>query len=282
MRSMPALQTKGATATAPKPKRDETKALHVPFAVKADSLDDSARTFTGLASTWDLDLGGDVILKGAFRKTLADWRRSKSVLPLLDSHSAYGTVRAVVGKMVDAKETDGGLEATFEVIEGPDGDEIWRRIKGGYVTGLSIGYRAVKIDMPSEEEQLAGVWRYLKEVALREVSVVVWPMNQGARIDAGSMKALAADIAALEETAAGRDLTENEKAELVDLQQKIAALLLGDEAPAPQDTPPAEPSRDAPPAEKAGLAPEDPVRVAAEEQLRAARLRALGTHARVA
>ena len=36
----------------------------LPFDVKA--TDDTARTVTGLAAAWSLDLGGDVILKGAF------------------------------------------------------------------------------------------------------------------------------------------------------------------------------------------------------------------------
>lgn len=279
MRTMLALETKSGAVAVRKSKADEeAKSLNVPFEVKAESLNDEARTFTGLASTWDLDLGGDVIHKGAFKKTLADWKRSKSVLPLLDSHSAWGTVRAVVGKMVEAKEADDGLEATFEVIDGPDGDEIWRRIKGGYVTGLSIGYRAVKIEMPSEEEQRAGVWRHLKEVALKEVSVVVWPMNPSARIDKGSVKALAQDIAALEEAAAGRELTDEEKAELVDLQQKIA-VLLEDEALAPGDHSESGAGEGVPPAEKDELKPDDPARVAAEEQLREAKLRTLGTRA---
>ncbi|GMV06729.1 MAG: hypothetical protein AMXMBFR53_30040 [Gemmatimonadota bacterium] len=277
-------QTKSAAQAAPSKNRDEMKHLGVPFQVKADSLDDATRSFTGLASTWDLDLGGDVIHKGAFKRTLNNWHRSKSVLPLLDSHSAYGTVRAIVGRMIDAKETDEGLVATFEVIDGPDGDEIWRRIKGGYVTGLSIGYRAIKIEAPSEEEQRAGVWRHLKEVELREVSVVVWPMNPAARIDKGSMKALAADVAALEEAAACRDLTDEEKAELAELNAKIEALLdEGGVTPKTGGTPPEEPPLVTPPAEKegpAGLAPDDPGRLEMEARLAEHRLRVVGTHAR--
>ena len=49
--------------------------LGVTFAVK--SVDQKARRFAGLASTWDLDLGNDVIHKGAFAKRLNDWRSAK-------------------------------------------------------------------------------------------------------------------------------------------------------------------------------------------------------------
>lgn len=149
------------------------------FEVK--SLDLDARTFSGLASTWDEDLGGDIIHQGAFKNTLKEWRSSGSIIPLIDQHN-YGSIRSVVGKLTEAKETGAGLESTFQVIEGPDGDEVLRRIKGGYVDGLSIGYEPVKWEYEEKEESRWGQVRHLKEVKLHEVSVVIWPMNPGATI----------------------------------------------------------------------------------------------------
>lgn len=196
------------------------------FEVK--ELDEDARTFTGLAATYDLDLGGDVIKPGAFKRTLKGWKSSKRVLPLLDSHNAHSTVRNVVGKMTDGEETKDGLLSTFEVIDGPDGDEIYRRVKGGFVDGLSIGYSAVKVKYPTpEEEQATGVYRYLEEVKLHEVSVVLWPMNPEARIDTASVKA--AILAAK-----GKDnLTDDERAELKALQKELDALLVAPEPAQP-------------------------------------------------
>lgn len=201
-----------------------------PFEVKA--TDDEARTFTGLAAAWEVDLGGDVIHRGAFKKTLSDWRKSKKALPLIDQHN-YGSIRSIVGKMLEAKETDEGLEATFQIIEGPDGDEIYRRVKGGYIDGLSIGYRAVKIETPTEEERRQGIWRHLKEVRLEEVSVVIWPMNPEARIE--SVKELA-------ERAKAGTLSEDDRRVLVELKDAITALPIAtpaepkqaDEEPAPK------------------------------------------------
>jgi HK97 family phage prohead protease len=163
-----------------------------PFELKA--LDEEKRTFTGMASTWDLDLGNDVIERGAFKRTLNAWKAGGRVLPLIDQHN-YGSVRSVVGKLIAAAETDAGLEATFEIIEGPDGDEILRRVKGGYIASLSIGYEAVKWEM--EVPEGADAWdaiRHLKEVKLYEVSVVIWPMNPEAVIDPNSVKNLAAAL----------------------------------------------------------------------------------------
>ena len=193
----------------------DSKNLVTRFEVKA--LDDEARTFSGLAATWDLDLGGDVIEPGAFKRTLKNWQRSKRVLPLLDSHNGH-SVRSVVGKLLEAEEVTKGLDASFEVIDGPDGDEVFRRVKGGYVDGLSIGYSAVQVRYPETEDELAtGVYRYLKEVKLHEVSVVLWPMNPEARIDTATAKALL--MAAKDKT-----LTDDDLAELDGLAAEIDVL----------------------------------------------------------
>lgn len=225
-----------------------------PFSVK--SIDAKTRTFEGLASTWNQDLGGDVIHQGAFKRTLDNWRASKKALPLIDQHN-YGSVRSVIGKLLDAQETDAGLEAKFEVIDGPDGEEVMRRIKGGFVDGLSIGYQAVKWEMETPDG--ADPWdaiRHLKEVKLYEVSVVIWPMNEEATIDLTTVKSFLRD-------AKGRQLTDEERAQMKAMQDQISALL-------------ADP---APPA-LAGLAPDDPQRIELDEMLRGLELRRLATSPR--
>jgi len=227
----------------------EIKRAPARFGVKEP--DEEQRTFRGLASTWDLDLGGDVIHRGAFKRTLDHWRRSGRVIPLLDQHN-YGSVRAVVGKLIEARETADGLDAKFQVIDGPDGDEILRRIKGGFVDGLSIGYRAVKIEEPTDEERRKGILRHLKEIELREISVVIWPMNPNARLDVSSVKALLAK---------GADaLTDDELAELVALRDDIDALLKASAGDGQADSP-------------EGLAPEDPRRRALEARAALLQLR---------
>lgn len=180
------------------------------------------RTFTGLAATWDLDLGGDVIERGAFKKTLREWKSGKRILPLLDSHNR-GSVRNVVGKMEDAEETDSGLEAGFSVIEGPDGDEVFRRVKGGFVDGLSIGYSAIRVRYPeTEDERQSGIFRFLKEIRLHEVSVCLWPMNPNARIDTATVKAA---VSAWVEKAKAGPLDEDDRREIAGLAEQLKALL---------------------------------------------------------
>lgn len=231
---------------APAPARSRTHTILLPFEIK--EVDEQARTFEGMAAAFSQDLGGDVILPGAFKRTISDWKRSGRILPLLDSHGmgGQGGVRAVIGKVLDAKEVSDGVWSKSQLIEGPDGDEVLRRVKGGYVDGLSIGYKAIQTKAPTEEEQLRGIWRFLKEVAWKELSVCIWPMNPDARIDLGTVKHLLT-------ASRDRKLDADEMDELKDVHRRLSALLA---VPAPGETPPA-------PA-PAGLAPEDPRRLAAE------------------
>jgi HK97 family phage prohead protease len=198
----------------------------MPFDVKA--TDDSARTVTGLAAAWSLDFGGDVILKGAFKRTLDAWRGSKRTRPvhLIDQHS-YHTVSSVLGKMLEAEETDDGLSATFDFVpDDPAADAAYKRVKGGYVTGFSIGYEPVRWEYQAKEG--GESWertRILSEVRLLEVSLVIWPKNDDARVQ--DIKSLTAALKA------GR-LSDDDKA-------AIRALLDAPPAGTPPDAAPPAP-----------------------------------------
>jgi uncharacterized protein len=189
----------------------QTKALAA-FELKA--ADTETRTFEGLAATWDLDLGGDVIHKGAFAKSLKSWKASGRIIPLIDQHN-YFSVRHVLGKLLDAEETDDGLRTRWKVTEGQDGDELLHRLRGGMVDGLSIGYETVD----SEPETRGGqTVRHLKEINLVEVSAVIWGMNPGALINTHSVKSL---LDGVEATA----LSDEDRKDLRALASKIGQLL---------------------------------------------------------
>jgi len=209
---------------------DSTKMLVTRLEVK--EINDDAHTFQGLASTWDRDLGGDVIRKGAFKRTLKNWRTAKRNVPLLDSHNAWQTVKSVIGQMDEGVETDEGLLGTFSMLpDDPDADGVFRRIKAKLVDGLSIGYKAIKVAYPkTDEERQAGIYRYLDEVELRENSVVMFPMNPGARIDLSTAKSLLM-------VSRDRVLEDDEVAELKSLNEQIADLLKSqsDDSPSPEE-----------------------------------------------
>lgn len=136
------------------------------------------RTITGYSATWDLDLGGDQIQPGAFAKSIAAWKSGEREIALVDTHDS-GSVRNVLGRLVDAKEDDIGLLTTFELIDGDDATEALYRVEAGAVRGLSIGYLLPKGAAVIDE--LTGI-RTITEVDLEEVSLVLFPMNPHAII----------------------------------------------------------------------------------------------------
>lgn len=176
------------------PLEQKVSRLYRPFEVKA--VDSEARTFAGLASTWELDSDGELIDPGAFGKTLGDWRASKGrrIIPLIDQHN-YRSVRAVFGKVETATETDSGLETKFSIVASPEGEEYMSRIAGGYLNGLSIGFQTIRAE--PDEMDIGGTKipvRRIKEVRLMEISAVIWGANPSALIDMAAVKALLREV----------------------------------------------------------------------------------------
>lgn len=194
--------------------------LVAPFEVK--ELDEDARTFTGYAAAWSLDLGDDRIHQGAFKESIAAWRKSKQAMPLINSHH-YFDINSVIGQLLDAEEDDVGLLTKWEVIDGKDGDAVLTRLRPSRRTGraplgsMSMGYEAQKFDFEDSDASTYGQIRNLRKVALKEVSLVIFPMNPDATIDVSSVK-LQMKHASAEAIAEVRSfLDEIANAEVVDL-----------------------------------------------------------------
>lgn len=140
------------------------------FKLELKSLTEQG-TFTGMASTFgNTDLGGDVVEKGAFVRTLA---HKGGELPLLWQHD----MRQPIG-LVKARETPQGLEVSGElVLQTSKAQEAYALMKRGVLKGLSIGYDSIRDTVTN------GV-RHLHELKLFEVSLVTFPMNEQAMISA--------------------------------------------------------------------------------------------------
>ena len=140
------------------------------FSVK--SLDESG-TFEGLAAVYgNLDQGYDVILPGAFTKTLKD---HGGKVPLLYQHNSNMPIG--MGALTDSME---GLHIKGElVLEVSKARESYALMKRDVLKGLSIGYRTI-VDEYDRDKDI----RYLKELRLYEVSLVMFPMNLLAQVSA--------------------------------------------------------------------------------------------------
>jgi uncharacterized protein len=131
--------------------------------------------FAGYAALFGrADRGGDVILPGAFRRSLAARRRAGEPLPLLWQHRAGQQI----GWIERCEEDGRGLRVIARLAEG----EAIRAalLREGEVTGLSFGYRATAFRPAPLPGGRGG--RALAEVELFEVSLVTDPMQPAARV----------------------------------------------------------------------------------------------------
>lgn len=141
-----------------------------------DGEDEKVGHIKGYASTYgNVDLGGDMVMKGAFTQTL--YHKKNRVKLFLDH---YYRVKDVAG-LAYLQDDEKGLALSGELpIHIPSVKEIHDKIKflneRGEDMGLSIGYDIVKAKMRDD-----GV-RELKEIALGEVSITPFPMNTEATI----------------------------------------------------------------------------------------------------
>jgi uncharacterized protein len=128
--------------------------------------------FSGYLSVFDTeDLGRDVVEKGAFTKTI----KERESVPLLWQHWPDEPI----GKLVDLSEDEKGLKVRGLInLAVKRGREAHALLKQGALTGMSIGYDAVKASDDKEAKT-----RRLQEIKLWEGSVVTFPMNQAALVD---------------------------------------------------------------------------------------------------
>jgi HK97 family phage prohead protease len=167
---------------------------------KADAAPD-ARTFEGITAVWDKDLGGDVIHRGAFKDTIAAWKKSKDALPLLNSHNQFD-IFSGIGQLTEAKETKDGLWSKWEVIDGPEGDRVMSRLRPSKTTKrpivgkMSIGFQPEEFDFeqPKGTDSFFDRVRHLRKIDWKESSLVLFPMAPDARIDASTVKMMMNDL----------------------------------------------------------------------------------------
>ena len=118
----------------------------------------------------NLDQGGDVVMPGAFRKTLADWSRSKQPLPLITDHDL--TTDGVIGSVREAKEDTVGLWVRAGFSSDPKAQSVRTKMIEGHLRGMSFTYETVKHYMGEVAGKSA---RFLQELRLFEATVTPFP-----------------------------------------------------------------------------------------------------------
>lgn len=138
-----------------------------------------ARQIEGHGSVFgNVDLGGDVVVRGAFRETLATHKAAGTMPQMFFMHNWD----QVPGRWDEMAEDDTGLSVTGTLAKTQLGDEIRTLAEMKAVRGLSIGYHAEDVDYGDD-----GV-RLIKQVDLVEVSIVSLAMNPLAAITASKAR----------------------------------------------------------------------------------------------
>jgi len=193
------------------------------FGFKADGVNEDG-TFSGYLSVFDVeDSYGDIVKQGAFKRTL----KNQGKFPLLDQHNPDWLLGDFTGEE-DGKGLyiEGGLE--LEVQRAREKRALMRR---GILTGLSIGFETVQEEWDKKKEV-----RLLKEIKLWEGSLVTFPANDLARIDAVKTAQQFERIMSMIQAFKEKDSLSDEEKELIYKAGNGLLALIGDEIPLPVGT----------------------------------------------
>jgi HK97 family phage prohead protease len=114
------------------------------------------------------DSDNDVIMKGAYKKTIAE---NGSRVKYLYQHN----MMQPIGKMREMYEDDKGLVFVAEIAKTQLGKDVVELMKSGVLTENSVGI------MPMQKEN-RGDYREITEVKLYEISAVTLAANEEAKI----------------------------------------------------------------------------------------------------
>jgi hypothetical protein len=136
-------------------------------------------TFVGYASTFesDPDLAGDVVARGAFQQSIADWRARGSWPPVLWNHDTDDP-NAAIGTITDMKEDARGLLVAGVLdLSHPPAEAVWRAMKSGRIETFSFAYAILQ-----EHRREPDFVNVLDVLDVLEVSVTPKPANRSARL----------------------------------------------------------------------------------------------------
>lgn len=178
--------------------------------------------FVAYASVFNnKDSYGDVVMPGAFAKTLAEWQKSGDQIPVLFGHN-MGDPDMNLGGVIEAVEDNVGLKVTGQLdLENPKSLQVYRMLKGRRIRQMSFAYD--EIDSGPAVHDGEDVWE-LRELKLYEVSIVTVGANQETEILAVKQVPTVAERA-LRDIKAGRVLSAKNEGALREAHAAIGGVL---------------------------------------------------------
>lgn len=145
--------------------------------VNVKSVDLEEGVISGYASVFgNVDSYGDIVVRGAFSRFLADLRVSGKTIPVFYGHNMEDP-KANIGRALELREDEHGLwfKAQLDLSGDTYGRVVYEQLKDGRLDSMSFGFSV--IDSKSTD---AGY--ELRELELYEISVVPIPANREALI----------------------------------------------------------------------------------------------------
>lgn len=184
----------------------KTRPLQLKQLGEADGLE--AGQFKALVSVFgNIDSTGDMVMPGAFSKTLTEWEESGATIPVLWSHR-MDDPEFIVGQVVKAEETEEGLEILGQLDTGdgtPKARAAYNALKSGRSRQFSFAYDVID-GGPVEKDGQS--YNELRELKLYEVSPTL--------IGANDQTELLGIKQAVVELKAGRVISAKNEAQLRD------------------------------------------------------------------
>jgi HK97 family phage prohead protease len=161
--------------------KKQLKVRDFTLSVKAGDVADDG-SFDGYGSVFGVvDTYQEVVAPGAFSESLAELAAKSRTVPVLWQHRQDQPI----GVYTEIKEDETGLFVKGQLLIGDvaQAKEAHALMKAGAVTGLSIGYWVRE----SSFDEKTGI-RTLMKLDLVEVSLVTFPANDDARVEAVKFK----------------------------------------------------------------------------------------------
>lgn len=187
-----------------------------------------AGEFTALVSVFgSVDSVGDMVMPGAFSKSLAKYAEDGASLPTVWSHD-WNNPFSHIGYHTRAEETERGLEVhgKLDIEDNPTARQVYNLLKGGRVRDFSFAYDI--LDFAITEKDGQEVWE-LRELDIFEAGPTLIGAHRGTEllsIKSGGAHSLADLLKAahdIAEQARDRDYTAAERTRLAALMGKADA-----------------------------------------------------------
>lgn len=199
------------------------------YGLQLKDVDSASRVVKGrFAAFGNKDADGDVIVQGAFARTIAE-NGPKSLRPRI-KHLLNHDISIPLGKLIELSETSEGLDYESKIGTHRAGDDFLKMVDSDLVNEHSIGFRIIKGTGRQDHYEI-------QEVQLWEGSSLTgWGANEFTPLYGKSIEQIQTRVKALEKFCRNSDASDETiellLLEIKQLSQRIIDLEAGKSAPA--------------------------------------------------